>query len=65
VPPDALVVFIGDDVTDEDALDEVRRHGLGVVVGAEDRSSAAHDRVDDTSQVVELLRRLRVEVGEG
>jgi trehalose-phosphatase len=65
VPPDALVVFVGDDVTDEDALDEVRRHGLGVVVGSEDRSSAAHDRVDDTSQVVELLRRLRVGVGEG
>ena len=37
VPSDALVVFVGDDVTDEDALDEVRRHGLGVVVG--DRGS--------------------------
>ena len=62
VPTDALVVFIGDDVTDEDALDEVRRHGLGVVVGNEDRSSAAHDRVDDPAQVIELLGRLRAEV---
>lgn len=63
VPSDALVVFIGDDVTDEDALDEVRRRGLGVVVGTEDRSSAAHARADDPSQVAELLRRIRVEVG--
>ena len=62
VPTDALVVFIGDDVTDEDALDAVRRHGLGVVVGDEDRSSAAHDRVDDPAQVIELLGRLRAEV---
>lgn len=62
VPPDALVVFVGDDVTDEDALDEIRRDGLGIVVGSEDRPTAAHARLDDTGQVAELLRRIRTSV---
>lgn len=65
VPDDALVVFVGDDVTDEDALDEVRRRGLGIVVGLEDRPTAAHARLDDTGQVAELLRRIRRTVGSG
>jgi len=60
--PETLVVFVGDDVTDEDALDAVRAEGLGVVVDTEDRPSAAHMRLDDPSQVAELLGRIRAEV---
>ncbi len=60
--PDALVVFIGDDVTDEDGLDAVRAEGLGIVVETEDRPTAAHMRLDDPSQVAELLGRIRAQV---
>ncbi len=62
LPPDTLLVFVGDDVTDEDALDEVRSHGLGVVVEVQDRPTAAHMRLDEPSQVAQLLARIRTEV---
>lgn len=52
---DTLAVFIGDDVTDEDALDRVRSSGLGVVVGDEERSTAAHCRLDEPDRVAAFL----------
>lgn len=60
--PDTLAVFLGDDVTDEDALDRVRRTGLGVVVGDEDRPTAAHCRLRDPDAAREFLARIRREV---
>jgi alpha,alpha-trehalase len=59
---DTLAVFVGDDVTDEDALDRVRAEGLGVVVGDEDRVTAAHCRLDGPEQVRELLALITREV---
>ena len=52
---DTLAVFVGDDVTDEDALDRVRAVGLGVVVGDEDRPTAAHCRLDEPDRVAAFL----------
>jgi alpha,alpha-trehalase len=52
---DTLAVFVGDDVTDEDALDRVRSTGLGVVVGDEERLSAAHCRLDEPDRVAAFL----------
>lgn len=60
---DTLAVFVGDDITDEDALDRVRADGLGVVVGDEDRLTAAHCRVDRPEHVGELLTLVAREVG--
>ncbi len=54
-PSDTLALFIGDDVTDEDGFAEVRSRGVGVVVGAEDRYTAAHLRVDDPDATRQLL----------
>lgn len=60
--PDTLAVFVGDDVTDEDALDVVRSTGLGVVVGDDDRPTAAHCRLGSTEQVAPFLSMVRNEI---
>ena len=57
-PATTLAVFIGDDVTDEDGFAEVRSRGVGVVVGAEDRYTAAHLRLDDPDATRRLLEDL-------
>lgn len=57
-PAANLAVYVGDDVTDEDAFDAIRGSGVGVVVGTEDRETAARHRLDDTDQVRDLLQLL-------
>lgn len=57
-PVDTLALFIGDDVTDEDGFAEVRSRGVGVVVGTEERYTAAHLRVDDSDATRQLLEDL-------
>lgn len=54
----SLPVFVGDDLTDEDAFEELRGHGLGILVGSGDRQTAAHFRLDDSTQVRQLLAHL-------
>ncbi|MFZ2174120.1 MAG: trehalose-phosphatase [Rhodococcus sp. (in: high G+C Gram-positive bacteria)] len=56
-----LPIYIGDDLTDEDAFDAVADTGIGIVVrhGEDgDRPSAARFSVDSPDQVRELLERL-------
>ena len=58
-----IPMFFGDDVTDEDAFAALQDGGLGVVVSAPaddatDRTTAAHFRVHDVDQLLELLRRM-------
>jgi len=50
-PPALLPVYVGDDVTDEDAFLAVRSDGLGVRVGADPPTTAAHHRLADTDEV--------------
>ncbi|WP_099023757.1 trehalose-phosphatase [Mycolicibacterium palauense] len=55
-----LPVYIGDDLTDEDAFEAVRSGGLGIVVRSDednDRKTAAQFTVADPRQVCEFLRR--------
>lgn len=62
---DTVAVYVGDDITDEDALAEVRTNGLGIVVraGADqdddqgDRRTHAHFAVDGTDALRQLLER--------
>jgi len=56
--PDVIAVYLGDDETDEDAFREVRERGLGIVVGEGDRSTAAHHRLHDPTEVERFLARL-------
>ncbi|HEV8577603.1 MAG TPA: trehalose-phosphatase [Thermoanaerobaculia bacterium] len=56
--PEALPIFIGDDVTDEDGFRAVAGRGIGILVSGEPRHTAAEYCLSDTDEVRELLDRL-------
>jgi trehalose 6-phosphate phosphatase len=57
-PAGALVVYLGDDVTDEDAFREAGRGGgFGIRVGTEDRRSLASGRLPSVEAVETFLER--------
>ncbi len=61
VPADAVPIYFGDDLTDEDAFDQVATSGLGIVVRAaenNDRRSAAQFAVNSPDALPRLLRRI-------
>ena len=55
-------LYIGDDVTDENAFGALPENGVGIVVTDVARDTAAHYTLRDTEQVHQLLRRLVVAV---
>lgn len=55
---DALPVYIGDDVTDEDAFRAVTGRGLGILVAEEPRVTAAGYRLKSTAEVRIFLQKL-------
>ncbi len=60
-----LPIYIGDDITDEDAFDAVQFDGMGIVVRHEDdddRPSAALFSLENPSAVCEFVRRLAGEL---
>ena len=63
-PPRVVPLYIGDDLTDEDAFRAISEHGVGVVVRGEDddRETAASYVLDDPSLVREFLERLAGEL---
>jgi trehalose 6-phosphate phosphatase len=54
-----IPVFIGDDVTDEDALRVVREDGIGIITGSHNQTTAASYRLDDPDQVIAFLEKLK------
>ena len=62
--PGVIPLYIGDDVTDEDAYRVLGDRGIGIVVGREERTSAAGYALEDTDEVRIFLDRLRVLVEE-
>ncbi|MCU0835338.1 MAG: trehalose-phosphatase [Gammaproteobacteria bacterium] len=56
--PDVLPVYIGDDLTDEDAFEALHGRGIGILVAERPQPSAADYRLEDTDRVAELLRHL-------
>ena len=56
-------IFIGDDVTDEDAFEMIEDRGIGILVGEHDRPTAARLRLDDPGEVRAFLRRLAKRLG--
>ena len=57
--PSVIPLYIGDDVTDEDAYRVLGDRGVGIVVGREDRTTAADYALEDANEVRIFLDRLR------
>ena len=53
-----LLVYIGDDETDEDAFQALGAAGLGILVGCDRLSSAAHYYVESVEQTTQFLAML-------
>ena len=51
--------FIGDDVTDEDAIEAIADDGIGILVGTHGEKTAASYRLNDTEEVADFLERLQ------
>jgi trehalose-phosphatase len=56
--PDVQPIYIGDDVTDEDAFQVLKDIGIGIVVGMNSRSSAARYRLNGPEEVGRFLQML-------
>lgn len=54
--PEILPLYIGDDVTDEDAFRMLGGKGIGIIVGSHDQPTAADFRLDDVVDVMDFLR---------
>jgi alpha,alpha-trehalase len=64
-PGAVLPIYIGDDITDEDAFDAVQFDGVGIVVRHDedgDRPSAAPFSLENPTAVVEFVRRLALDL---
>lgn len=55
---EASLVYLGDDVTDEDAFFTVEDRGMGILVSEEERETAAGFRLGGADEVEEFLNRL-------
>ena len=53
--PDVLPIYIGDDITDEDAFAVLRGRGIGIVVRDESRQTVASLAVDSPAEVHRFL----------
>jgi len=56
--PTQGILYIGDDVTDEDAFRAIAGEGIGILVNETDRDTAATYRLDDPDAVRLFLQRL-------
>lgn len=58
-----LPIYIGDDLTDENAFEEIEDYGLGIRVADDDSPTRAHHRLPDTTAVGRFLQRLSEYIG--
>ena len=56
--PDIIPLYIGDDITDEDAFAELQGRGVGILVGNHDEQTAAGYRLESVEEVQEFLQKL-------
>ncbi|MDH3670522.1 MAG: trehalose-phosphatase [Gammaproteobacteria bacterium] len=53
--PEVVPIYIGDDITDEDAFRALKGRGIGVLVGTEERESVADYILHDTDETQRFL----------
>ncbi len=58
----SIPIYLGDDVTDEDAFAVLIGSGIGIVVGRDGEPSRASYALEDTDEVRRLLARLAAEI---
>lgn len=56
--PEVVPIYVGDDLTDEDAFRVLRENGIGIVVLDHARPTLAHYRLQDTEEVERFLEAL-------
>lgn len=56
IDPDVLPVYLGDDVTDEDAFKMISDSGIGILVGDHGKASAAKYRLNNVEEVQAFLQ---------
>ncbi|MCC9138008.1 trehalose-phosphatase [Pontibacter silvestris] len=58
--PEIMPIYIGDDITDEDAFASLQeqKYGLGILVGEHDDKTAATYRLEDVDEVRQFLEKL-------
>ncbi|MHA6249159.1 trehalose-phosphatase [Pontibacter sp. CAU 1760] len=56
--PGILPIYIGDDITDEDAFATLQGQGIGIMVGEHDEQTAAEYRLEDVEEVQAFLESL-------
>lgn len=54
-----LIIYIGDDITDEDAFQALKEKGIMIFVKRERRSSSAEYYADSVKEVVEFLKKIK------
>jgi trehalose-phosphatase len=54
--PDVIPVYIGDDVTDEDAFKTIYEYGIGILVGSHGQKTAARYSLKDIEEVKSFLQ---------
>ncbi len=52
-------IYIGDDITDEDAFAEIEQKGIGILVGTHGEDTAASYHLKDTDEVTNFLMQLK------
>ncbi|HEY4651088.1 MAG TPA: trehalose-phosphatase [Pontibacter sp.] len=61
---EVIPVYIGDDITDEDAFAALQGRGIGILVGEHDEQTAATYRLENVAEVQQFLSRIVEEIRE-
>jgi alpha,alpha-trehalase len=62
--PDVLPIFIGDDLTDEDAFRELEHRGVGLLVGQSEHTTFARHTLRDPGEVEQFLLEITKPAGD-
>ena len=52
-------IYIGDDITDEDAFEEIANLGIGIIVGTHDQETAATYSLREVAEVIPFLEEFK------